>query len=47
MKDQQDVLARETRERHRPQASRVFIYLEYPEERSPRFNVTNTSEQPV
>src|SRR6266567_3502640 len=47
MKEQQEVFAREARERHRAQASRVFISLESPEERSARFNVANTSEQPV
>jgi len=47
MKEQQEVLAREARERHRAQASRVFISLAAPEQRPARFNVANTSEQPV
>jgi len=47
MKEQQEVLAREARERHRAQASRVFISLESPEERLASFNVANTSKQPV
>jgi hypothetical protein len=47
MKEQQDVLAREARERHRAQASRVFIALAIPQQGPARFNVVNTSEQPV
>ena len=47
MKEQQDVLAREARERHRAQAARVFISLNYRDEQSASFTVANTSEQPV
>ena len=39
--------AREARERHRAQASRVFIALAIPQQGPARFNVVNTSEQPV
>jgi hypothetical protein len=47
MKEQQDVLAREARERHRAQASRVFVSLDCGDEHPARFNVANTSDQPV
>jgi hypothetical protein len=51
MKEQQDVLAREARERHRAQAARVFISLDYgdkqDDKRSAHFTVANTSDQPV
>jgi hypothetical protein len=48
MKEQQDVLAREARERHRAQAARVFISLSYNDaEQYTFFMVANTSEQPI
>jgi len=47
MKEQQDVLAREARDRHRAQASRVFLSLAYDHEQLARFAATNTSDQPV
>lgn len=47
MKEQQDVLAREARECHRAQASRVFISLAIPQRGPAHFNVVNTSDQPV
>lgn len=47
MKEQQDVLVHEADERHRAQASRIFISLEKYGERPSRFNVANTSDQPV
>ena len=46
-REHQQTLEREARERRGAQASRVFISLENPGERSDRINVTNTSEQPV
>ena len=47
MKEQQDVLVREARERHRAQAAQVFISLDDDRRNHARFNVTNTSDQPV
>ena len=45
MKEQQDVLVCDARERHRAQASRVFISLDGADEHPGRFNVANTSDQ--
>ena len=47
MKEQQDVLAHEARERYRAQASRVFISVDYHNEQPAQLNVFNTSDQPV
>jgi len=47
MREQQNVLTREAYDRHRAQASRVFLSLEYPSEYTACFNVVNTSAQPV
>jgi hypothetical protein len=47
MKEQQEVFAREARERHRAQASRVFITLDCGGVHPARFDVANTSDQPV
>jgi hypothetical protein len=47
MREQQQVLTREARDRHRAQASRVFLSLEYPSEHSACFNIVNTSDQPI
>jgi hypothetical protein len=47
VKEHQEVLAREAREGHRAQASRVFITLDSGGVHPASFNVANTSDQPV